>query len=139
MPCGISCSCASMGLQPILHAQSSDPQFQELLKKINGRRYTCPASEYFSMVIDVRGKFLVLGTITPPGGFGQPGYHELAGPYNRFAIRGTQFSYPLTRQSNTPAWAISYTFTISEDGDAITQRIGYNDGDVREYVHFWQR
>lgn len=117
--------------------------FEALLKKIDGRRYTCPADEV-KLAIDVRGKVFVLGYIFLPGSIGAQhqgaGYHEAEGPSARFEIRGRISTYPLARTNvSVPAWGVESTFTISEDGESISMRTRFNDGDLRELIYLWQR
>jgi tetratricopeptide (TPR) repeat protein len=109
-------------------------KFEDWLKKIDGRRYTCPSGNA-KLVLDLRGKVFVYGNITS-----QSGYHEAA----RFEIRGRVTSYAPTREQQSGGmtfrfWVVEGTYTISEDGDRITQRLRYNDGDVRENIFLWQR
>ena len=110
------------------------------LKKLDSQRYTCPATDGISMVIDVRGNVFVLGAIYPPGLGYSPGYQERNGN-SRFEIRGRESICPIPPPQDkvTPAWPVEYSFIISEGGDRITQRIRFNDGDMREYIHLWQR
>ena len=86
-------------LQPAVHAQSSDPQFQELLRKIDGRRYTChgmtptcPIADGATMVIDVRESVLVLGIILPDSGYKAWGPNE-----GHWKIENRKSTYPLPR------------------------------------------
>lgn len=124
-------------------AQESSPQTvaareqkksDDWLKKLDGRRYTCPSGNA-TLVLDVRGKVFVYGNITP-----ESGYYGA----DRFEISGRVTSRRLTREQQSGGmtlrfWVVEGTYTISEDGDRITQRLRYNDGDVREYIYLWQR
>lgn len=104
------------------------------LKKLDGRRYTCPSGNA-KLVLDLRGKVFVYGNITSESGYQEAG---------RFEIRGRVTSYAPTREQQSGGmtfrfWVVEGTYTISEDGDRITQRLRYNDGDVRENIFLWQR
>ena len=116
---------------------------EDWLKKLDGRRYTCPSENGYTSVIDVRSNVLVLGSIRPDvqdRDFGHiaGGYFEDTGN-NRFDIRGHEFSYPLAKLANSVAWGVEMTFIISEDGYKITERTRFSDGDSREYIYLWQR
>ena len=122
-------------------AAQEQKKSDDWLTKIDGRRYTCPVSEGQLKVIDVRGKVFVLGVIFSPGSGVQPlGYREL-NDNSRYEIRGRESVYPLSKPQPlvTQFWAVEDAFIISEDGDRITERIRFNDGDTRELIFFWQK
>jgi tetratricopeptide (TPR) repeat protein len=107
--------------------------FDNLLKKIDGRRYACPVGGGYTVVFDVRGKVLTYGIISP-GGI----YEER----ERYEISAREFSSnrvgPWPRLPGVP-YAVGYTFIINEDGDRVTHRWRMSDGDTGERVHLWQR
>jgi tetratricopeptide (TPR) repeat protein len=110
-------------------APATTPNTTEaLLKKIDGRRYTCTAHRG---VIEVKGKTMVLGGFSPMGG-----YEEVA----RFEIIGRVGSY-VPPQPSHRGWIrqVEGTYTVSEDGETIRQHLRYADGDVRDYFFIWQR
>jgi len=118
--------------EPSPKAMVQDP-FESLLRKIDGRRYTQQVPGATS-VLDVRGKVLVRGYID------ERGYHEWTSEAGRIEIRGRETTIPIYEHASfQTVWAVSMTFTISEDGDRITGRTRFSDGDIREYIHFWQR
>ena len=120
-------------------AQEQD-KFEDLLKKINGRRYTMPGNPGYTGVIDVRGRILVKGIIGGRGTGSGQGYHEVGGPDGRVQIRGRETTIPIREHAPfQTVWAVASTYIISEDGVSITNRAQFNDGDVREYIFFWQR
>lgn len=104
---------------------------EELLRKINGRRYTGAESQGNVGVIDVQGQVLVVGFI---GQLLQGyGYAESL----RAVINGHEAVYQNPNaQGFVPA---KITYIISETGDRITERRQFLDGDVREYIYLWQR
>ena len=101
--------------------------FEVLLKKIDGRRYTCPGwLEGTQMVIDVRSKVFTTGDI------------DRYGKYKadvRFEIKGRTTTYPY-RVPN-PKF-VSITYTISEDGDKITRHNRTTEGDF-DNIYLWER
>ena len=128
-----------------LESQKSSPQavpapkqdtFEDLLRKIDGRRYTQPAGQGLTSVLDVRGRVLIYGGILAPGAFpGRQGYFE----NSRYEIPGREFTYPVTNPLGCQVCPVADTFIISEDGDRITQRRRYSDSHVNEFIHLWQR
>jgi tetratricopeptide (TPR) repeat protein len=114
--------------------------FDDLLRKIDGRRYSYPGNRGYTAVIDVRGKVLVQGLIGAPGTMSGQGYHESGGPTGRIEIRGNETTVPITEHAPfETVWAVASAFIIAEDGDRITVRTRYSDGDVRERIFIWQR
>lgn len=111
-------------------ATREQKKFEDWLKKLDGRRYTSPPAipDGERVVCDVRGKVLVVGVIE------HGGYRES----NRFEIQGRE-THVVTTRADAIFRIVEKTYTISEDGDRITQRLRYNDGDVREYIYLWQR
>lgn len=106
--------------------------FDALLKKIDGRRYTYTSDPGYTSVLDVRGRVLVYGGITPNG------YFEVH-TGSRHEIRGREFSDPVVDPLGCQVCPVQDTFIISEDGSSITQRRRFSDGKVYEYIHLWQR
>jgi tetratricopeptide (TPR) repeat protein len=114
--------------------------FEDLLRKIDGRRYSYPGNRGYTAVIDVRGKVLVQGLIGAPGTMSGQGYHESGGPTGRIEIRGNETNVPINEHAPfETVWAVASTFIIAEDGDRITVRTRYSDGDVRERIFIWQK
>lgn len=112
--------------------------FEDLLRKIDGRRYTYPI-EACSMVIDVTGKVFRVGNLCPQN-HDVPSFRGyLEGV--RDEIRGRETTVTVYDRPAGPlkVWTVSRTYVISDDGDRITYRVGYNDGDVRQYILLWQR
>jgi tetratricopeptide (TPR) repeat protein len=112
--------------------------FEALLKKIDGRRYTCPQIDNqgasYLLVIDVRGATFLYGSIARFNSGG--GYSEAA----RDEIRGRETTVPIRdHPALFPVWAVSRSYWISEDGDRITLHVRYSDGDVRDYIFLWQK
>ncbi len=106
--------------------------FEDLLRKIDGRRYTCTESSGLTSVLDVRGRIIVRGTIE------NGRYLEWTGEASRVEIRGRETTVPLYYRP-FKVNAVSMTFLISEDGYSITGRTRFSDGDSRDYIHLWQR
>jgi tetratricopeptide (TPR) repeat protein len=114
--------------------------FDDLLRKIDGRRYTSPVdnTNHF-MVIDVTGKVFRLGILYPQN-YDVPSRRGQVVEDVRDEIRGRETTVPVERGANPfRFWPVSRTYVISDDGDRITYRIRYNDGDVRQYIFLWQR
>jgi tetratricopeptide (TPR) repeat protein len=116
---------------PEAAAAQEQKKSEDWLKKLDGRRYTMPFSDG-TMVIDVRGNVLVKGVIDGGGA-----YKELTGEDARVGILSHETIVHLhPSQLNFMA---EETYIISEDGDKITERARYTDGNVREYIFLWQR
>ena len=115
-------------------AVSAPPQntFEDLLRKIDGRRYTITEGSGVTSVLDVRGRTIVRGTIE------NGRYLEWTGEASRVEIRGRETTVPLYYRPFKVS-AVSMTFLISEDGYSITGRTRFSDGDSRDYIHLWQR
>jgi hypothetical protein len=104
------------------------PADEALINKIDGRRYAYIAPTG-SMILDVRGNIFIWAV------YFDKRYQET----DRFEIRGRE-----TKRQGRPAsfqkvWADYSTFIISDDGETITVRAHFTDGDIREYMYFWQR
>ena len=111
-------------------AAKKQNEFEQWLKKLDGRRYTSPVGSGQTGVIDVRGKVFVNGII---GESGKDVYRE----DNRIEIQGRETTVRFS--TSAPFLPVAATFIISEDGDRITYRKLFSDGDVREFIYLWQR
>jgi len=111
---------------PATAAAREQNKFEDWLKKLDGRRYTRLMKDGETSVIDVRGNILIWG-------FTKGGYQQVGGNVGRIEIKDRETTVPFTPN------AVSMTVIISEDGDRITQRVRFYDGDVRDWVHLWQR
>jgi len=108
--------------------------FDDLLRKIDGRRYTQAAGQAIISVLDVRGGVIVRGYID------NGSYHAWSGDAARVEIKGRETTVPIRDQpASFKVRSVSMDFIISEDGERIAARTHFSDGDVREYMHFWQR
>jgi tetratricopeptide (TPR) repeat protein len=108
--------------------------FDDLLRKIDGRRYIQAAGPAILSVIDVRGGVIVRGYID------NGRYHPWTGDAGRVEIKGRETTVPIRDQPTTfKVRSVSMDFIISEDGERIAARTHFSDGDVREFMHFWQR
>jgi hypothetical protein len=124
-------------------AVTAENSFDALLRKIDGRRYLASEDSHIASAIDIRGRNLVLGAVVSPGAPVSPGYqmgfHELERTNSRFEIRDREFSGPVGETLGCQVCPIERTFTISEDGERITQRVRFSDGNVHEDIYLWQR
>lgn len=107
---------------PTAIAAQEQKMFDDLLRKIDGRRYRLTQSS--PTVLEVRGKHLV-ALIGP---------EITGGPWE---IKGRRASTPRVVQS--PPLPVQTTFLISEDGERIIEHRDFSDGDSREFVWVWQR
>jgi tetratricopeptide (TPR) repeat protein len=115
------------------YAASPEGQFQSLLKKIDGRRYTFPRGQ-ITLVIDVKGNDLVQGTIR--NYTTTPDYYE----NGRYEIQGRETTVPVDMDhTGEQFWTVQKVFTISEDGYRITMRRYFNNGHFDESILSWQR
>jgi hypothetical protein len=112
--------------QPPVHAQSSDPQFQQLLSMIGGIRYSTPYQDG-KLVIDVRGSVLSNGGIDSGGRY----YH-----YSDYKITGRETTIVVASPSGglPQLVVVKLTYIISENGDRITNKAWYLDGHMDEYT-----
>ena len=116
---------------PAAIAEKKQDPFEALLRKIDGRRYTCSTFRSGIGVIDVRGKVLVWGNIMPNGEYSESFCSEM---------RGRESPVPI--DSNSPAarlGLVESTLIISEDGGRMTSRMRYKDGTAYEHIYLWQR
>jgi hypothetical protein len=116
---------------------------EALIRKIDGRRYSFDVpinnpnrrpgliGATQKMIIDVRGNVFVFGTIySYEGQFREGGSFEIQGRETRHQ------DGPIPGMS---VWSMYSTYTISDDGEIITHRIHWSNGNVGESVYFWQR
>lgn len=129
--------------------EKKQESFEDLLKKLDGRRYIFHPSRYTGVkpVIDVTGKFFVLGVIYDAGSDAArsagAGYHENHGrPYNHLEIRGRESTYPWTGypydEQPLSFQPLEEIFIISEDGNKITFCTRYKDGHADETIYTYQ-
>ncbi len=126
---------------------SQQAAFEDLLKKINGRRYfyPIPGQNGYAMTLDVSGKYLLLGLIVPPGHAGRNdpgGFISYANrPDGRYEFRGreTTVKIPYTNIPPVKEWTVETTYIISENGDRITERNLFNTGRVgNDLIYHWR-
>lgn len=99
-------------------AAKAKDSFDDLLAKIDGRRYTAKNPSYNEgMYLDIRGKVFVRGAYTFDG--------RKEVERQRFEIKGYQTTL---RDKTIEGDPIQETFTISEDGDRITEHTEYANG-----------
>jgi len=118
-------------------AANKQKEFEDWLKKIDGRRYTYrEAFERITQVLDVKGKFLIQGSIVDPDSpvHGPRGYSEHA----RYEIRGRVVEGPV-RHTSAGIKSSQSIFTISESGEKIHLEYRLGTGKGREYEYYWQR
>jgi tetratricopeptide (TPR) repeat protein len=114
-------------------------KFEDWLRKLDGRRYTSINADT-TAIIDVQGHMFVQGWIGDPNYSGTRGYHEFGGEIGRVEIKGRETTVQVYEHpSFLKVWAVSSTFIISEDGNSITVRTRFSDGDTRDYPYHWQR
>jgi len=118
---------------PAAIAAKKQNTFEDLLRKIDGRRYTCSVGNGYTVVFDVRGKVLIHAVILPNGTYDKRESYEILG--REFTSSRVGF-WP--RLPNVP-YPVEYSFIISEDGDRVTHRWRMNDGVIGERIHLWQR
>jgi tetratricopeptide (TPR) repeat protein len=124
--------------------------FEDLLKKISGRRYfyPIPGQNGYAKTLDVSGQYLLLGLIVPPGHKHRNdpgGFISYANrPDGRYEIGGRETTvripYSTPPQQYTKEWAVDVTYIISENGDRITERSLFNTGKVgNELIFVWRQ
>jgi len=108
---------------------------EDLLRKIDGRRYVGFVDVNYTPVIDVRSKVLVKGVIAR-----NTGYYESPDPDgSRFEITGREFTVGCNIVVYGNVRCVERTYTISEDGDKIIEHTRLSDGSVRQQIWLWQR
>lgn len=125
---------AAKETSPAFIAEKRQAPFEALLKKIDGRGYTSPPDEGYTAVIDVRGKVLVCGFINKHGSYFE--INTISGG-GRVAIHGSETTVLLDLPPSM-GFQIN-TYIISEDGDRITVRRRFGDGEIRKSIYLWQR
>lgn len=99
-------------------------KFDDLLNKIDGRRYSYQDAVGNMHSLEVHGRTLVWMVPDSP-----------SLEWGRFEIRSREFTTPSPLRPDE-----EFTFVISEDGDSITRHFTrYSDGMNSDNVFFWQR
>ncbi len=101
-------------------------RFESWLKKLDGNRYTAPAVNGCTEVLDVSGKVLVWGAIE-----NRQTYDE----FRRFEVAGRATTVPARFWPWQKVRQVSYDFIISEDDRRITRRTRLSDGGARDTVY----
>jgi len=113
---------------PAAIAAQEQKKFDELLKKMDGRRYKAPPVGPYRYVVDVQGKMLVFGRLfqndPEPYRFPNCSYIAIQGRVSKCSYHDNEWGF------------IEYTQTISEDGNRITRHIRYR-GKVDEIIYMW--
>jgi tetratricopeptide (TPR) repeat protein len=114
--------------------------FEDLLKKIDGRRYfyPLPGAIGFAQTIDVKGKFFVTGIIKPPSRYYAGGYMSYEDQNGRFGIHGYETTVINQPDPVAPRYGVKNTYTINKEGDAITCKVVWNTGEVTECIFNWR-
>ncbi len=106
---------------------------EELVRKIDGRRYTCDIpltsggmNGVQTLIIDVRGKTFVTGIQNPKGSEYRP--------LSNYEIKGRE-AWVQSGSQHIAYWV----YTISEDGSQIIKSDNYRDGHVTEEIFLWQK
>jgi len=116
-------------------AAKKQNEYEEWLRKIDGRRYTFSGGGML-YIIDVRGRVLVSGWIGDPNYSGTRGYHET----DRIEIKGRETTVPVTGgPSFQGVRIVEWTYRISGDGNQITALRRQSNGQMDEYIYLWQR
>ena len=113
-------------------AVSLPPQnpFEDLLRKIDGRRYTS-RDRGRQVLLDVKGQTFVLGCIED-----DRSYTELY----RTEIRGREFTEPVYEKTSiVRATIVERNWSISENGESITLRWRWSSGEIEQLTYRWQR
>jgi tetratricopeptide (TPR) repeat protein len=125
---------ATKETSPEAIAAKKQNTFEDLLRKIDGRRYTHvqhykPGNPGIH-IIDVQGKFLLWGW--------HPEREAYTGPHGRVEIKGYESEYHFIGNTDEPERC--WTYIISEDGSTITFRDSFTHGRLLgEAIYNWQR
>lgn len=121
---------ASRESSPAVVSAPKQNTFEDLLRKIDGRRYAT-RERGRQVLLDVRGRTFVQGFIEDNGS-----YRELG----RTEIRGREFTEPM--YSTMPAGIariVERYWSISESGESITLRWRWSGGEIEQLIYLWQR
>ncbi len=114
-------------------------EYEEWLRKIDGRRYANPIAGDLGAtgILDVKGRVLVTGINVAPDSplVGPRGYIE----HNRHEIHGNEASGPVMNVPDLPGGSVQIVYIISEDGERITEQHRFGNGTIRENIFLWQR
>jgi tetratricopeptide (TPR) repeat protein len=115
-------------------------EYEDWLKKLDGRRYTRAGSEELrgvTSVLDVKGKILVSGIILDSSSLlaGPRGYTE----QGRGEIRGRVSEGLVFNSPDLPGGSLQFIYIISEEGDRITEQQRLGNGNTEERTFLWQR
>jgi len=119
-------------------AAKKQKEYEDWLRKIDGRRYTYRNTlERTTTVLDVKGSVLIQGAIVDPDSplLGRRGYIE----YERYEIRDRVAAGPVMNVPGDPYGSLQFIYTISESGDRITQQTRRGNGQTGERIFLWQR
>jgi tetratricopeptide (TPR) repeat protein len=123
---------------PQAAAAREQKKYEDWLRRIDGRRYTF-SNEVGEHIIDIKGRFLVLGIVYAPAlanqASGFPAGYQFK---ERIEIQGRVATKPI------PQWGVSYTYAISDDGEKIHLHVPsfiYQGRSIpgEDYDYFWQR
>jgi len=112
---------------PALINTKKQNSFEDLLRKIDGRRYTFLTGLGTTLILDVRGKVFVPGILD---------YDRKYIQKPPFEIQGRVTTIP---DYDGDKAILSLIYTISEDGDRITRRVQMRNNTGFDYIYLWQR
>ena len=119
-------------------AAKKQKEFEDWLRKIDGRRYTYRESfERITQVLDVKGKFLIQGSIVDPDS-------PVHGPRGYTEARSIRDSGPSGRgpRDDIHLQGLSHRKAFSQSVKMVKRyiwNIGWVVGKGREYDYYWQR
>jgi tetratricopeptide (TPR) repeat protein len=119
-------------------AAKKQKEYEDWLRKIDGRRYTYRNTlERTTTVLDVKGSVLIQGAIVDPDSpvLGRRGYIE----YERYEIRDRVAAGPVMNVPGDPYGSLQFIYAISESGDRITEQTRRGNGQTGERIFLWQR
>ena len=125
---------------PAAIAAKKQKEYEDWLKKIDGRRYTHAGSAELrgvTSVLDVKGKILVSGVVLDSSSLlaGPRGYTE----QGRYEIRGRVSEGRVFNSPDLPGGSLRFIYIFSEEGDRITEQQRLGDGNTTERIFLWQR
>lgn len=113
-------------------ASNKQNDFQQWLKKIDGRRYTTTGNclaDGVTGTIDIRGNVLVFG------GYVNGQYRETS----HVEIQGHEISDHWVTAVGRYSQDVAETLMINEEGDRITEARQYRDGEACKNTYLWQK
>jgi tetratricopeptide (TPR) repeat protein len=125
---------AAIESTPAAIAEKKRKEYEEWLKKIDGRRFVDHSGDNdpfdrATRVLDVKGQDLIIGIILHSGSpiQGPRGYSEI----DRYRIRGLEAASKVNYLRDLPGGSVQVIYVFSEDGNKITRQTRFGNGETK--------